>query len=116
MRVYSQDFRDSVLNLRKNNALSMAVTAKRCGVNIGTIYKWVHNPVANYKRNRPCLKIDMDALMIDVKLYPYATLKQRAEKFQVSLGCICGAFKRLNIKRISDPSGNKYVLPECNNN
>lgn len=116
---YSLDFRRKILKIRSEEKLSMAETAKRFGVGVTSIMRWVKNPEIKRKRNSAARAIDMEALKKDVELYPDAYLKERAERFNVTHNGIWRALKRLNVsykKNASTPQGRSrktiYVLPE----
>lgn len=119
---YSLDFRCKVLKIRSEEKLSMVETAKRFGVGVTSIMRWVKNPEIKKKRTRAARTINMEALKKDVDLYPDAYLKERAERFNVTYNGIWRALKRLNVsykKNTSAPQGRSrktiYVLPEhCN--
>ena len=115
---YSLDFRRKVLTIRSEEKLSMAKTAKRFGVGITSIMRWVKNPEIKKTRNKPARLIDMEALKKDIELYPDAYLKERAERFNVTHNGIWRALKRLNVSYKKNPSAPQgrcrkalYVLP-----
>jgi len=104
MTVYSQSFRFKVLKYREKHNLSITKTAKHFNLNIATLRRWVRSPIIEViKRSRVCTKIDMEALKSNVKDQPTLILKDRAALFNVSIGGICGAFKRLNITKVCNP-------------
>ena len=116
---YSLDFRRKVLTIRSAENLSMAETAKRFGVGVTSIMRWVKNPEIKQKRNRPARVLDMEALKKDVERYPDAYLKERAERFNVTYNDIWRALKRLNVTYKKNTSASQsgsrktvYILPE----
>jgi len=94
---YSLDFRQKVLKIREKEKLSMAEVAKRFGVGVTSIMRWVKNPEVKKTRNKSARVIDMEALKKDVELYPDAFLKERAARFNVTCNGIWRALKRLNV-------------------
>jgi transposase len=70
-------------------------------------------------RERPSIKIDMEALKKDVELYPDAYLIERAKRLNVSRNGIWCALKRLKVsykKNSTTPKGGSrkkiYILPK----
>lgn len=94
---YSQDFRDKVLKIRKEEKVSVRKLSKRFGISTTTVMNWIANPVVNKTRDKPATKIDMEALKEDVAKRPDAYLMERAKTFNVSPSCIFYALKRLGI-------------------
>ena len=94
---YSRDFRSKVLSVRAQEKLSMAKVAKRFGVALTSVMRWSNNIESIKKRNKPATKIDMEALKLDVEKYPDAYQFERAERLNVSEGCVFHALKRLNV-------------------
>ncbi len=97
----------------------MAKVAKRFGISLASVMRWSKTLDAKVKRNKPATKIDMEALKHDVKKYPDAYLKERAERLHVSHMCVWQALKRLNITYKKKPSASQsgsrqahYVLPK----
>jgi transposase len=94
---YSIDFRQKVLKIREQENLSMAQASKRFGVGIRSILRWSKKIEPKPTRERPAIKIDMEALKRDVELYPDAYLIERAKRLNVSRNGIWCALKRLNV-------------------
>ena len=105
---YSLLFRKKVLAVREKEGLSIAQVAKRFDVGIASVTRWLKRvePIKHYKR--PWLKIDMYALAQDIRDYPDAYLRERAERFGVSINAIFHALRRLNVtvKKNTVPSQN----------
>jgi transposase len=116
---YSLDFRKKVLQIKQEEHLSMAETAERFGVGVASIMRWTKKIAPKLIRERPAIKIDMEALKKDVELYPDAYLSERAKRFNVVNNSIWLALKRLNVtckKNASAPESRSrktiYILPE----
>jgi transposase len=116
---YSLDFRQKVLKIRDKENLSMAEVAKRFGVGITSIMRWSKKIEPKPVRERPAIKLDMEALKKDVILYPDAYLIERAKRLNVSRNAIWYALKRLNVtykKNSAAPEGRSRkkicILPE----
>jgi transposase len=116
---YSLDFRQKVLKTRDKENLSMAEVAKRFGIGVTSVMRWCKKVEPKPIRERPAIKLDMEALKKDVVLYPDAYLIERAERLNVSKNGIWYALKRLNVtykKNASAPQGRSgktiCVLPK----
>jgi len=94
---YSRDFRRKVLSIKEQENLTTEEVAKRFGIGTASISRWNKNLEAKRTRNKPALKIEMEALKHDVELYPDAYHHERAVRFGVSEGGIRKALKRLRI-------------------
>ena len=94
---YSLDFRLRVLDLKEKKGLSFAAAAERFGVGVASVVRWVKKPKPQTKRNKPPIKIKMDALKQDILLYPDAYHYERAERLHVSKNGIWHALKRLGV-------------------
>jgi len=81
---YSLDFRRKVLEVRKEEGLSMEKVAKRFRIGLATVMRWTKNPVPKKTRNKPATKIDMEALKRDIATYPDAYIYERAHRLGVS--------------------------------
>ena len=71
--------------------------AKRFGISPTTVFKWTKRLEAKKAREKPAVKIDMEALKEDVKENPDSYQYERAEKFKVSQNCIYKGLKRLGV-------------------
>jgi transposase len=103
---YSIDFRKKVLVVKEKEGLSFAKVAKRFDVGVSSVVRWTKAPEPKRSRNKPATKIDMEALKLDVKLYPDAYQYERGERLGVSSQGIWHALKRLGVtyKKNSNPS------------
>jgi transposase len=117
---YSLDFRRKVLAVREKEQLSLAKVSKRFGLGLNTVMRWTKNITAKNKRNKPSLKIDMEALKHDIQKYPDAYQYERAKRLNVSKAAIWYALKRLRVsykKNSTAPQGSSrktlYILPNA---
>lgn len=92
---YSKDLRLKVLETREKDNLSMKEVSKRFGVGVTSFMRWTKNLDSKKTRNKPAVKIDMDALRSDVKEFPDAYLKERAERLKVSHNLYLESIKAL---------------------
>jgi len=95
--MYSICFRKQVLLIRQKEGLSITAVAKRFGVSSRSVVSWLQRLEPKTKRNKPATKIDMDALVEDVKKYPDSYLHERASRLNVSKSCVHVSLNRLNI-------------------
>lgn len=105
---YSLDFRQKVLQIKQAENLSMSVVAKRFNIGVASVMRWSKKIEPKPIRERPAIKLDMEALKKDIELYPDAYLKERAKRFNVAHNSIWLALKRLNVsykKNASAPEG-----------
>lgn len=105
---YSRDFRSKVLAVREQENLSMTKIAKRFGIALTSVMRWSKKIESTTRRNKPATKIDMEALKRDVEKYPDAYQYERAERLNVSEGCVFHALKRLGVtykKNSKSPQG-----------
>ena len=116
---YSLDFRQKVLKIKAEEKLSLIEVANRFDIGVPTVMRWSKKVEPKPIRQRPAIKIDMEALKKDVELYPDAYLKERASRFNVSHMSIWFALKRLNVTCKKNSAASKsgprkafYVLPE----
>jgi len=111
---YSLDFRRKVLEIKEEEGLSLSGVAARFKISRNTVFKWSKNILARVGRNKPAVKIDMEALRHDVKVYPDAYQYERAERLGVSQTCIHFALKRLGVtykkKPHSSQSGSRETI------
>jgi transposase len=94
---YSIDFRKKVLQVREKENLSIQEVAKRFGVGVASVMRWINKLEPQKNRNKPATKINMDALKEDLKIHPDGYLKERAERLNVSHNCVWRALRRLKI-------------------
>ena len=116
---YSLDFRQKVLKIKIEDNLSMAETANRFGIGVASVMRWSKRIEPKPIRERPAIKLDMEALKKDIELYPDAYLKERAQRFNVANNSIWLALKRLNISYKKNASASQSrsrkticILPE----
>lgn len=95
--MYSNDFREKVLSVMKNEGLSVRITAKRFKMSKTTLMKWKHGIVPKTTRNKPTISVDMEALKRDIEEYPDAYQYERAERLECGRGGIYHALKRLGV-------------------
>ncbi|KOR30460.1 hypothetical protein TI04_05735 [Achromatium sp. WMS2] len=94
---YSVDLRSKILAIKERDNLTYKETADYFGVSINSLVRW-HNKLEPQKtRNKPATKINMDALLEDVRNYPDAYLRERAGRLNASVSGISDALKRLGI-------------------
>jgi transposase len=94
---YSLNFRQKVFKIRDKENLSMAEVAKRFDVGITSVMRWSKKIEPKAVRERPAIKLDMEALKKDIELYPDAYLIERAKRLNVSRNGVWYALKRLNV-------------------
>lgn len=94
---YSLDFRKRVFAVKKNENLTFSATSKRFHVPLNTLFRWQRRLEPKTTRQKPALKIDMDALRRDVQKRPDRFQYERARDFGVTQGAIWFALKRLGI-------------------
>jgi len=117
---YSLDYRRRVMKIKSEENLTFEETSKRFGVSMRTLFNWKQRLDPKKTRERPAIKIDMQALAKDVEEHPDAYQYERAEKFGVSPWGIGLALRRLKVsyKKNSESSQGKrkgaYSLPEKN--
>ncbi len=105
--MYPLQMRKKVLEIKKKEGLSIVNVAKRFGISPTTVFKWTKKLEAEITREKPAIKIDMEALKEDVKENPDAYQYERAEKFGVSQRCIGYALKRLGVSYKKNTSASK---------
>ena len=100
---YSSDFRCKVLSVREKEGLTIAQVATRFCVGVASVTRWIKNPDPKRTRNKPATKINMEALVQDIKTYPDAYQYERARRFGVSQKGINHALKRLGVSYKKKP-------------
>ncbi|AKH39052.1 MULTISPECIES: IS630 transposase-related protein [Nitrosomonas] len=90
-------FRRKVLSVREKENLSMAQVAKRFGIGVASVMRWIKTPDPKTTRNKPATKINMEMLAQDIKNYPDAYQYERAKRLGVSKQGINHALKRLGV-------------------
>jgi transposase len=94
---YDIKFRRHVLKVREEEGLSLEEVAERFGIGKQSVYNWTKRLEEKKKRDKPATKIDMAALIRDVKEYPDAYQYERANRLNVSQTGIHDALKRLGV-------------------
>jgi transposase len=103
---YSLDFRRKALAIREQEDLTIAEVATRFGVGIASVVRWLKQVEPQRTRNKPATKIDMAALVQDVRDNPDAYQYERAQRLGVSQRGIGHALRRLGVtyKKNAAPS------------
>lgn len=96
---YPLKFRQKVLEVKEKENLTFKETAARFDISISNISRWQKCLEPRNTRNKPAVKINMEALKQDVEAHPDAYHYERAARFNVSERGIAKALKRLNISR-----------------
>jgi transposase len=116
---YSVDFRKKVLEIKAEAGLSCEEVSKRFKIGIMRVVRWGKRIEPKRTRNKPAVKINMEALKEDVREYPDAYQYERAARFGVSQKGIANALRRLGVsyKKNSESSqgGSRKtccILPE----
>ena len=94
---YSQDFRDTVLAVKGKNHLTIAHTAARFCIGIATVKRWMKDPWLKTTKDRPSMKINLQALQKDIQNHPDDYQYERAVRFCCSPSGIGAALKKLRI-------------------
>ena len=115
---YSIDFRKKVLKIKDKSGLSFTEVAKRFDISKATVFRWSKKIEPQKTRNKKAVKIDMEALKQDIKLYPDSYCYERAVRLGASTTGIRDAQYRLGVtyKKNSETSENGlrkkvYILP-----
>jgi transposase len=95
---YSLDFRKRVFKLKESERLSFQETSDRFGVPLRTLFRWKNRIEPKTTRNKPTIKIDMEALKKHVQEHPDAYQYERADFFAVSKSGIYHALKAIENK------------------
>jgi len=114
---YSLDYRKRVLKIKQTEGLTYEETSQRFKVGIASLFRWKKELEPKRKKNRPCLKVDMEALRLDVEKHPDKFQYERAKDYGVAPWTIGVALKRLGVsyKKNTESSeggrGGTYSLP-----
>lgn len=102
---YTLDFRKKVLEIQAKNNWNAAQTARHFDISVMSVARWHKKLEPKATRERPQIKIDLDALKKDIEENPSSYMHERAEKFNVSKSGIAGAIKKLGVsnKKKSKP-------------
>ena len=116
---YSLDLRKKVFSVKEKENLSFRKLAKRFDIGVASLLRWNKNLKPLKNRNKPAIKIDMEALKKDIENNPDSYQYERAQRFGVSQTGIWHAMKRLNVSYKKNSKAPKsrfrekiYVLPE----
>lgn len=95
LRTYPLAFRNKVLDLQRQEGLSVAETGRRFHIGVATLCRWQKQIVPRTVRNKPATKIDMQALAQDLQAPPDSYQWERARTFGVTQSPIFSALQRL---------------------
>ena len=104
---YSKDFRERLLKIKAKEKLSISKTAKRFGIGTTTLVNWLKGKIPKNKRSKPATKIDMEALVKDIKECPDAYIYERARRLGCSTNGVWYALKRLGVTYKKSPEASK---------
>lgn len=85
---YPLKFREHVFKIKKQEKLSYAQISERFKIGLRTLMRWAQRIEPKMTRNKPAVKINMEALKEDIKKNPDAYQRERASRFGVSQHCI----------------------------
>jgi len=95
---YSVDLRRRIVSFVGDGG-SKAEASRRFSISRKTVYNWLSCDDLTPKRHGPRRrKIDRDALLRDVALYPDALLRERAVRFGVYPNAIWCALRKMGIR------------------
>jgi transposase len=111
---YPLKFREHVFKIKEEEKLSYAKISERFKIALRTVMRWARRIEPKMTRDKPAVKIKMDALEEDIKKYPDATQRERASRLRVSQHCIYKALRRLKVTYKKNPSNTRKLtlLPE----
>lgn len=111
---YPLKFREHVFKVKEEENLSYAETSERFKVGLRSLMRWALRIEPKMTRNKPAVKINMEALEEDIKKYPDAYQRERASRLGVSQHCIYQALKRLKVTYKKNPFNTRKctLLPE----
>jgi transposase len=92
---YSVDLRKKVLEVQSKNNWNNAQTAKHFGISTTSVVRWNKNVEKKANVIRPQIKIDLDALKKDLEERKDDYIHERAKRFNVSVGGMHKAIKKL---------------------
>ena len=96
---YSLDFRQQVFIIKEKRGLTFQETSEIFSVDIHTLFRWQKRFEPKMTRDKPAIKIDMQALKDDLENNPERFQYERAQDYGVSQAAIFYALKRLKISR-----------------
>ena len=94
---YSLEFRKKVLSVKAKRGLTFEETSERFDISIRTLFRWQQRLEPCTTRNKAATKVDMVALLEDVRKHPDKYQWERAQTLGVSTTAICMALKRLGV-------------------
>ena len=94
---YSLDFRQRVFAYKEKHQLTFEQTSKHFDINIATLFCWKKRLEPCVTRNRPAIKVNMDALKKEIEDFPDDYQWERAKRLNVTQPSIHYALKRLKI-------------------
>ena len=94
---YSLDFRQRVFAYKEKHQLTFEQTSKHFDINIATLFRWKKRLEPCVTRNRPAIKVNMDALEKDIEDFPDDYQWERAKRLNVTQPSIHYALKRLKM-------------------
>ena len=93
----SLDFRQRVFAYKEKHQLTFEQTSKHFDINIATLFRWKKRLEPCVTRNRPAIKVNMDALKKEIEDFPDDYQWERAKRLNVTQPSIHYALKRLKI-------------------
>jgi transposase len=111
---YPLKFREHVMKTKKEEGLSYVQVAKQFRIGLTTVMRWTKRITPKSKRNKPALKIPLEALREDVERHADAYQWERAARFGVSIMAICYALRKLGVtyKKNASSIRRLTLLPE----
>ena len=100
---YSLDFRQKILAYKEKHAFTFGQTSEHFDISIRTLFRWSNKIEPCQNRDKPATKVDMDALIKEVKEFPDDYQWARAKRMGVTQPCIHYALKRANITYKKNP-------------
>ena len=94
---YSLDFRQRVFAYKEKHQLTFEQTSKHFDINIATLFRWKKRLEPCVTRNRPAIKVNMDALKKEIEDFPDDYQWEREKRLNVTQPGIHYALKRLKI-------------------
>ena len=82
---------------KEKHQLTFEQTSKHFDINIATLFRWKKRLEPCVTRNRPAIKVNMDALKKEIEDFPDDYQWERAKRLNVTQPSIHYALKRLKI-------------------
>lgn len=92
---YSVDLRKKVLEMQAKNNWDAKKTAEHFDISPMSVMRWNKKLEPKATRERPQIKIDLEALKKDIEANPSSYIYERAKKFNVSASGMHKAIKKL---------------------